>query len=59
VLNIRSLWVIRESGEKSIMPWTSLERHDELRAAVEAHAPANHSLRKYLSLLRPESRKKE
>jgi hypothetical protein len=59
VLNIRSLWLIRESGEKSIMPWTSLERHSELRAAVETFAPANHPLRKHLSLLRPESREKE
>ena len=56
VLNIRSLWLIRESGEKTLMPWTGLERHAELKAAVEAYAPANHPLRGYLSLLR--SRKK-
>jgi hypothetical protein len=51
-LNIRSLWLIRESGEKTLMPWTSLERHSDLEAAVEDFAPANHPLRKYLSLLR-------
>jgi hypothetical protein len=52
ILNIRSLWVIRESGEKMIMPWTSLEGHSDLKAAVEGFAPANHPIRKYLSLLR-------
>lgn len=52
VLNIRSLWLIRESGEKTIMPWTSLERHSDLKAAVETFAPANHPIRKYLSLLK-------
>jgi hypothetical protein len=52
LLNIRSLWLIRESGEKMIMPWTGLERHSDLRAAVEAYAPENHPMRKYLSLLK-------
>src|SRR5258708_28601801 len=52
ILNIRSLWVIRESGEKTIMPWTSLERHFDLKAAVESFAPANHPMRKRLSLLK-------
>jgi hypothetical protein len=52
VLNIRSLWLIRESGEKTILPWTSLERHSDLKAAVEGFAPANHPIRKYLSLLK-------
>ena len=52
VLNIRSLWLIRESGEKTIMPWTSLERHSDLKAAVEGCAPANHPIRKYLTLLK-------
>jgi len=52
ILNIRSLWLIRGSGEKTIMPWTSLERHSDLKAVVEGFAPANHSIRKYLSLLR-------
>lgn len=52
VLNIRSLWLIRESGEKTIMPWSSLEKHAELWAAVDSFAPANHPIRKYLSLLR-------
>ncbi len=51
LLNIRSLWLIRESGEKTLMPWTSLERHRELKAAVESVAPANHPIRKYLALL--------
>ena len=54
ILNIRSLWLIRESGEKTIMPWTGLERHSDLKAAVEGFAPANHPIRKYLSLLPPE-----
>jgi hypothetical protein len=52
VLNIRSLWLIKESGEKTIIPWTSLERHSDLKAAVEGLAPANHPVRKYLSLLK-------
>jgi hypothetical protein len=52
ILNIRSLWLIREAGEKTIMPWTSLERRSDLKAAVEGFAPANHPIRKYLSLLR-------
>ncbi len=52
VLGIRSLWLIKESGEKTIMPWTSLERHSDLKAAVEGFAPANHPMRRYLSLLR-------
>jgi len=51
VLNIRSLWLIRESGEKTIMPWSSLERHSELKKAVQSFAPASHPIRKYLSLL--------
>src|ERR1700722_10515298 len=52
VLNMRSLWLISESGKKTIMPWTSLERHSDLKAAVEGFAPLNHPLRKYLSLLK-------
>jgi hypothetical protein len=52
ILNIRSLWLIRESGEKMIMPWTSLERQADLKAAVLSFAPTNHPIRKYLSLLR-------
>lgn len=51
ILNIRSLWLIRESGEKTIMPWTSLERHSDLKGAVDGFAPANHPIRKQLSLL--------
>jgi hypothetical protein len=51
-LHIRNLWVIRESGEKTLMHWTPLERHSELKAAVEGSAPANHPIRKYLSLLK-------
>jgi hypothetical protein len=52
LLNIRSLWLIKESGEKTIMPWTSLERHSQLKAAVEGFAPVNHPIRKYLPLLK-------
>ena len=52
ILNIRSLWLISESGEKTIMPWTSLERHSDLKAAVEGFAPADHPLHRYLSLLK-------
>jgi len=58
ILNIRSLWLIRESGEKTITPWTSLERPSDLRAAVESFAPANHPICKHLSLLRSEPSKK-
>lgn len=50
-LNIQSLWLIRESGHKMIMPWTSLERHSDLKRAVEGFAPANHPLRRHLPLL--------
>ena len=51
-LNICYLWLIREAGEKTLMPWTTLERHSDLKAAVEGFAPANHPMRRYLSLLR-------
>jgi hypothetical protein len=50
-LNIRSLWLIRESGEETLMRWTGLERHSDLKAAVENFAPENHPIRKYLTLL--------
>jgi hypothetical protein len=52
ILHIRSLWLISESGQKTLMRWTSLERHADLKAAVESSAPANHPMRKYLSLLK-------
>src|SRR5437667_11507046 len=39
------------------MPWTSLERHSDLKAAVESFAPANHPILKRLSLLQPEPKK--
>jgi len=52
LMGIRSLWLIRESGEKTILPWTGLERHSDLRTAVERFAPANHPIRQHLSLLR-------
>ena len=52
VLNIRSLWLIRDSGEETLMRWTGLERHSDLKAAVTNFAPPNHPLRKYLSLLK-------
>ena len=51
-LNIRNLWVIQQSGEKTRMHWTPLERHSDLKAAVEEFAPANHPIRNHLSLLR-------
>ncbi len=51
-LHIRNLWLIRESGEKTLMHWTPLERHPELKAAVESFAPANHPIREYVSLLK-------
>jgi hypothetical protein len=51
-LHIRNLWLIGESGEKTPMHWTQLERHSDLKAAVENFAPANHPTRKYLSLLK-------
>ena len=52
LLNIRSLWLIHGPGEKTIMPWSSLERPSDLKAAVERFAPPDHPIRKYLSLLR-------
>lgn len=58
VLHIRSLRLIKESGEKTIIPWTSLERPSVLKAAVENFAPANHPIRERLSLLQPEPAKK-
>jgi hypothetical protein len=57
-LNIRNLWLIKESGEKTRMHWTPLERHSDLKAAVENFAPANHPIREHLSLLRLESTRK-
>ncbi len=51
ILNIRSLRLVKESGEKTIIPWTSLDRHFDLKAAVENFAPPNHPIRNYLSLL--------
>src|SRR6185436_20062262 len=51
-LNIQNLWLIKKSGEKTRMHWTPLERHSDLKAAVENFAPANHPIRKHLSLLR-------
>ena len=54
-LNIQNLWLIKESGEKTRMHWSPLERHSDVKAAVEKFAPANHPIRKYLPLLRTES----
>ena len=51
-LHIRNLWLIKESGEKTRMHWTPLERHTDLKAAVENFAPPNHPIRKYVSLLK-------
>jgi hypothetical protein len=50
-LYVRNLYLIRESGEKTPMHWTPLERHGDLKAAVESCAPANHPLRGHLRLL--------
>jgi hypothetical protein len=52
ILHIRNLWLIKESGEKTLMHWTPLERHSDLKAAVESFAPTNHPIRKYLFLLK-------
>jgi len=57
-LHIRSLWLFKESGEKTLMPWTSLERHSDLKPAVENSAPPNNPIRKYLPLLQSEPPKK-
>jgi hypothetical protein len=46
--------LIKESGEKTLMHWTPLERHSDLKAAVERCAPPDHPIRKYLSLLKRE-----
>lgn len=51
ILNIRSLWLVANTGEKTIMPWTSLERHSDLKAAIESFAPSNHPIREYIHLL--------
>ena len=56
-LNIQNLWLITESGEKTRMHWTPLERHSDLKAAVENFAPANHPIRQYLPLLKTEPSK--
>ncbi|HXI69311.1 MAG TPA: hypothetical protein VNN22_03025 [Verrucomicrobiae bacterium] len=58
-LNIRNLWLISESGEKTRMHWTPLERHSDVKAAVDKFAPANHPIRQYLPLLRTQSSKKK
>lgn len=51
-LHIQNLWLIKESGEKTIMHWTPLERHADLKAAVERFAPLDHPIRNFLSLLK-------
>ena len=51
-LHIQNLWLIKESGEKTRMHWTPLERHSDLKTAIEKFAPANHPIRKHLTLLR-------
>ena len=56
-LNIRNLSLITGSGEKTRMHWTPLERHSDVKAAVEKFAPANHPIRQYLPLLRAKSSK--
>jgi hypothetical protein len=51
-LHIRNLRLIKASGEKTIMHWTPLERHADLKAAVEKFAPPNHPIRNHLPLLK-------
>lgn len=51
-LHIQNLRLINESGEKTVMHWTPLVRHSDLKAAVERCAPPDHPIRKHLSLLR-------
>lgn len=51
-LHIRNLSLFKESGEKARMHWTPLERHPDLKRAIENFAPANHPIRKFLSLLK-------
>jgi hypothetical protein len=51
-LHIRNLRLIQASGEKTIMHWTPLERHADLKAAVEKFAPPNHPIRNHLPLLK-------
>ena len=51
-LNIQNLWLIKDSGEETRMHWTPLERHSDLKAAVENYAPANHPIRQHLPLLK-------
>jgi hypothetical protein len=50
-LHVRNLWLIRQSGEKTLMHWTPLERHSDVKAAVETSAPPSHPIRNHLSLL--------
>jgi hypothetical protein len=57
-LYITNLWLVNESGEKTIMHWTPLERHADLKAAVEEYAPTTHPIRQYLSLLNPSDKYK-
>lgn len=57
-LNIRNLWLIQASGEKTRMHWSPLERHSDVKAAVENFAPANHPIRQYLPLLKTKRSKK-
>lgn len=52
ILNFRNLWLIKESGERALMHWTPLERHADVKAAVERCAPPDHPIRKYLPLLK-------
>lgn len=57
-LNIQNLNLISASGEKTRMHWTPLERHSDVKVAIEKFAPANHPIREHLTLLRMESSKK-
>lgn len=59
IFNIRSLWLIKATGEKRVMPWTSVEGRADLKAAIEKFSPENHPIRNHLSLLKPELSKKD
>jgi hypothetical protein len=56
MLHVRNLQLIQDSGRKTILPWTDLENHADVRVAVETFAPANHLIRQHLRLLKRTAR---
>ena len=52
LMGIRSLWLIRESGEKMILPWTGLERIAPTSRPSVERSPPKPSIRQHLPLLR-------